>query len=128
MRYLLDTHSLIWFLAGDPQLSIRARQLIEDETNQLLVSAVSLWEMAIKFSIGKLNLVQPFDQLFPHQLESNNIDMLNITVEQLKVVCNLPFHHRDPFDRLLVAQSQVEKLPIISKDSTLDLYGIQREW
>ena len=116
MRYLLDTHSLIWFLNGDDQLSDFARQLIEDENHELFISIASLWEMSIKFSLGKLNLGQPFETIFPTQLESNSIAILAITVEHLTAVCNLPFHHRDPFDRLIIAQAQVELLPIISTD------------
>ena len=128
MKYLLDTHSLIWFLAGDAQLSRHARQLIEDEENELFISAASLWEMAIKFSIGKLDLGQPFEILFPEQLEKNSIEILGITVEHLIAVCKLPFHHRDPFDRLLIAQSLVEKIPLISVDSIFDSYGVDQKW
>ena len=84
--------------------------------------------MAIKFSIGKLDLGRPFDELFPHQLEQNSIEILSITVEHLEVVCELPFHHRDPFDRLIISQSQVEKLPIISTDAIFDRYDVKREW
>ncbi len=128
MKYLLDTHSLIWFIGGDVQLSSYARQLIDDEGNELFISVASLWEMAIKFSIGKLNLGRPFATLFPEQLENNSIEILGITVDHLKAVCNLPFHHRDPFDRLIIAQAQVEKLPIISIDTIFDNYGVKREW
>jgi PIN domain nuclease of toxin-antitoxin system len=128
VRYLLDTHSLIWFLSGDPQLSAIARKLIDDENNVLFINIASLWEMAIKFSIGKLNLGQPFEMLFPEQLNTNSIEMLDITVDHLKMVCSLPFHHRDPFDRLIVAQALVEHLPVISIDTILDSYGIKREW
>lgn len=128
MRYLLDTHSLIWFIGGNVQLSFYARQLMDDEANELFVSSASLWEMAIKFSIGKLELGQPFETLFPAQLENNSIEILGISVEHLKAVCSLPFHHRDPFDRLIIAQAQVEKLPIISTDTIFDRYGIKREW
>ncbi len=128
MKYLLDTHSLIWFLTGDAQLSNRARQLIEAEENELLVSVASLWEMAIKFSIGKLDLGQPFETLFPQQLENNSIEILSIAVEHLHTVCKLPFYHRDPFDRLIIAQAQVEKLPVVSVDTVFDTYGTRREW
>ena len=128
MNYFLDTHGLIWFITGDPQLSVKARQLIDDEANNIFVSIASLWEMAIKFSIGKLNLGQPFDTLFPAQLNSNSINVLSITLDHLKTVCSLPLHHRDPFDRLLVAQSLVEQWPIISADVMFDRYGVQREW
>jgi PIN domain nuclease of toxin-antitoxin system len=128
MRYLLDTHNLIWFIGGDTQLSSHARQLIEDEEHELFISIASLWEMAIKVSIGKLKLGQPFDQMFPQQLENNSIEILGITVDHLKLVCQLPFHHRDPFDRLIISQAQVDQLPVISIDTVFDDYGIKREW
>lgn len=128
MKYLLDTHSLIWFISGDGQLSPHARHLIEDENNELFISVGSLWEIAIKFSLGKLELGQPFEEFFPQQLEDNSIEVQAITVDHLNNICNLPFHHRDPFDRLLIAQSQVEKLPIISVDAIFDKYGVKRVW
>ncbi len=128
MNYLLDTHALIWFLAGDLELSFLARQIMEDESNTLWISVASLWEMAIKFSIGKLNLGQPFEKLFPEQLENNDIAMLGITVEHLKMVSRLPLHHRDPFDRLIIAQAQIEKMPILSADVVFDAYSVPRVW
>ena len=128
MKYLLDTHSLIWFIEGDVKLSLHARQLMDDEANELFVSVGSLWEMAIKFSIGKLNLGRPFAEMFPQQLTDNSIEILGITVDHLRIVCDLPFHHRDPFDRLIIAQAVVERLPIISVDAVFDGYGVKREW
>ena len=128
MKYLLDTHSLIWFIGGDAQLSAHARQLMEDGESELFISIASLWEMAIKFSIGKLNLGQPFDEIFPKQLESNSIELLGITLDHLNAATRLPFHHRDPFDRLIIAQAQVERLSIIGVDAIFDEYGIGREW
>lgn len=128
MRYLLDTHSLLWFIGGDSQLSPRVRQLMEDADNELFISIASLWEMAIKLSLGKLNLAQPFGEMFPAQLDHNSIEVLDITIDHLKAVRDLPFYHRDPFDRLIIAQAQVEQLPIIGVDSIFDSYGAQREW
>ncbi|HAO13534.1 MAG TPA: PIN domain nuclease [Planktothrix sp. UBA8407] len=128
MKYLLDTHILIWFISGDKQLSLYAKELIENEDNELLVSIASLWEMAIKFNLGKLELGQPFEDLFPTQLEENNIDILKINLEHLNILCKLPLYHRDPFDRLIVCQALVEQFPVISKDTILDNYGIKREW
>lgn len=84
--------------------------------------------MAIKFSLGKLDLGQPFEVLFPAQLELNSIKILGIIIGHLKVVCDLPFHHRDPFDRLIIAQSQVEQWPVIGVDAAFDSYGVQRQW
>lgn len=128
MKYLLDTHSLLWFLTGDDRLSARTRQVMDDEMNELFISIASLWEIAIKVSIGKLHLSQPFDRLFPVLLEINSIGVLGITVEHTKRVCELPLYHRDPFDRIIVAQAQSEQLLLISADSRLDSYGIQRIW
>jgi PIN domain nuclease of toxin-antitoxin system len=128
MRYLLDTHGLIWFLSGDARISAEARQLIEDDNNDLFVSIASLWEMAIKYSLGKLYLTQPFEVLFPAQLEANDIKVLDITIDHLQATCRLPLYHRDPFDRLIIAQAQVERLPLISTDTILDSYGVRRIW
>lgn len=128
MIFLLDTHTFIWFISGDPRLSITARQLIEDTANVRLISLASLWEITIKSSIGKLKLGLPFAVLIPQQLTSNMINQLPITVDHLAALANLPFHHKDPFDRLLAAQALVEQIPIISIDNALDSYGVVRLW
>ena len=128
MKYLLDTHTLLWFLTDDKKLSRRARQLIESSSNESFLSIVSLWEIAIKTGLGKLDLDKPFEQMFPEQLYLNNIKILDITVNSLIKLTTLPFHHRDPFDRLIIAQGLVENLPIISVDTDFDAYGIDREW
>lgn len=128
MRFLLDTHSLLWFLAGDESLSEKARRIIENPDCDILVSIACLWEIAIKHSLGKLKLARPFDDLFPDQLASNSISLLGIGVAHLAEVSRLPFHHRDPFDRLLVAQSLSEEIPLLSSDDTLDAYGLERIW
>jgi len=128
MRYLLDTNALLWFLDNDKKLSHRARQLIESSSHDSFVSIVSLWEIAIKAGLGKLDLIEPFEQMFPEQLHFNHIEILDITVDSLIKLTTLPFHHRDPFDRLIIAQGLVEELPIISVDTVFDAYGINREW
>ena len=127
MKYLLDTHTLLWFLAGDKKLSHRARQLIDDPSNEKFLSIASLWEIAIKVGLGKLDLDKPFEQMFPERLDFNRIQILDITVDSLIKLTTLPFHHRDPFDRLIIAQGLVEGLPIISVDMIFDAYGIDRE-
>ena len=104
MKYLLDTHTLLWFLAGDEKLSGRGRQLIDDLSNEKFFSIASLWEIAIKVGLGKLNLAKPFEQMFPAQLHFNHIEILDITVDSLIKLTTLPFHHRDPFARLIIAQ------------------------
>ena len=128
MKYLLDTHTLLWFLTDDKKLSRRARQLIESSSNESFLSIVSLWEIAIKTGLGKLDLDKPFEQMFPERLDFNRIRILDITVDSLVKLTTLPFHHRDPFDRLIIAQGLVEGFPIISVDATFDAYGINREW
>jgi PIN domain nuclease of toxin-antitoxin system len=128
MKLLLDTHTFLWFILGDPKLSTSARTRIEDPSNDKLLSVASLWEIAIKSSLGKLTLTQPFDILIPREVHNNGFHVLAITLDHLAAVTTLPFHHRDPFDRLMVAQAMVERLPIVSRDSTLDAYSITRLW
>ncbi len=128
MRLLLDTHSFLWFINGSPQISTNARTLIEDASNQPLLSAASLWEMAIKLSLGKLSLAQPFEVLIPQQMRLNGIKLLGIEIEHTAAVSKLPFHHHDPFDRLLIAQAMVEQIPIVSADTAFDTYSIKRLW
>src|SRR2546423_14790505 len=100
MRILLDTHSFLYFIDGNPNLSVQARELIEDLNNEKFISKASLWEMAIKVSIGKLTLADRFEDLIPQQIALNGFDLLNIEMQHVSVVAHLPFHHRDPFDRL----------------------------
>lgn len=126
MRLLIDTHIFIWYISNDSKLSTTARTLIDDENNEILLSIASIWEMAIKYSLGKLCLVIPFECLIPQQLDINAIELLHIDINHLVVVSTLPFHHKDPFDRLLIAQAIAEKLPIISADSAFDNYLIRR--
>jgi PIN domain nuclease of toxin-antitoxin system len=128
MRFLLDTHSFLWFIGGSASLSAAARTLIEDASNQSLLSMASLWEVAIKLSLGKVSLGQPFETLIPDQIRLNGIELLSIEVAHLATVAKLPFHHRDPFDRLLIAQATVEQIPVVSSDSSFDSYGVQRLW
>jgi len=128
VNLLLDTHSFIWFVEDNQSLSAHARMLIEEPTNEVFLSIASVWEMAIKVSLGKLDLSQPFDLFIPNQLLLNDITLLDITVSHTLRVATLPFHHRDPFDRLLIAQSLVEGMPFIGIDSVFDTYGVNRLW
>ena len=128
MKLLLDTHTFLWFIMGNPNLSANARTLIEDGANEKFFSVAGLWEMAIKVSRGLLTLAAPFDVLIPQQLNLNGIELLNITTDHAAMVVTLPFHHRDPFDRLLIAQAMVERIPIISIDAAFDAYGVTRLW
>ena len=128
MRLLLDTHTLLWWVEDDPQLSPAARDSIGDENNECLVSLVSAWEMAIKTSLGKLRLTGPVLDYFQQHLPGNNFRRLDITLEHVTRVQNLPLHHRDPFDRLLLAQAQQERLALVSADAMVLRYGIERIW
>lgn len=127
-RALLDTHAFIWFISGSEKLSRDARALIETRENRIFISAASLWEIAIKHGLGKLALDRPFDELIPEQLHRQQIETLQIELSHLSELMPLPLHHRDPFDRLIVAQAKAERLPIISVDGALDAYDIQRIW
>ncbi|CCI19932.1 MAG: type II toxin-antitoxin system VapC family toxin [Microcystis panniformis] len=127
MKLLLDTHTFLWFINNSPQLSIDAKNLIESDVD-LLLSIASLWEIAIKVSIGKLTIPNTYDQFIPQQVQLNDMEILSISMAHLTVVTTLPFHHRDPFDRLLIAQAMVEKMSIISADEIFDSYGISRIW
>lgn len=128
MRVLLDTHTFLWFLDDSPRLSATARALIEDANNEVFLSVGSLWEMAIKVSLGKLSLGQPFETLMPAQLTVNSIELLQITLDHTAKVVTLPFLHRDPFDRLLIAQALVEDISLIGVDTIFDAYGVRRLW
>jgi len=128
MKLLLDTHTFLWFIIGNPNLSVNARALIEGQANEKYFSIASLWEVAIKVSIGKLVLSAPFDTLIPQQLSVNGFELLNLKVPHAAALIKLPFHHRDPFDRLLIAQAMVEQMHIVSIDSTFDAYRITRLW
>jgi PIN domain nuclease of toxin-antitoxin system len=128
VKLLLDTHAFLWFIGGEAALSSTARRMIEDEGNQSAVNIASIWEIAIKNSLGKLPLAEPFERFIPGQLERNGFEVLELNVKQTAKLSLLPFHHRDPFDRMLVAQCLVENLPLISSDEALDAYGIERLW
>ncbi|WP_293132423.1 type II toxin-antitoxin system VapC family toxin [Microcoleus sp. bin38.metabat.b11b12b14.051] len=123
MRLLLDTHTLIWFFAGDSQLSTTARILIEDEDNNKLISIASIWEMAIKESKGHLNLSLPLHEYIGQKLSLEDFNLLNINLDHLSEIVTMPFYHKDPFDRLLIAQAIREGIPILSKDSAFDAYS-----
>jgi PIN domain nuclease of toxin-antitoxin system len=127
MKILLDTHTFLWFINDSPELSSSAADLLESDVD-LLLSTASLWEIAIKVSLNKLTLPDSYEQFIPQQITLNNIEILTITFEHLTVVSSLPFHHRDPFDRLLIAQSISENLQIVSVDTQFDRYGVSRKW
>jgi PIN domain nuclease of toxin-antitoxin system len=128
MRVLLDTHAMYWYIEGDPQLSATARTVIQDASNEILISPASYWEIAIKISIGKWKLNRTYEEFIDLALNKYGFRVLPILPTHTAMVIGLPFHHKDPFDRLLVAQALVESIPIVSNDAALDAYGIKRLW
>jgi PIN domain nuclease of toxin-antitoxin system len=128
MNILLDTHAFLWFVWDDAHLSQTAKDTITDPNNRKLVSVASVWEIAIKVSLQKLDLGMPYQQFMQSQLAINLFEILSLTLEHGAEVSRLPFHHRDPFDRLMIAQSMCEQLPIVSADPAFDAYSIKRIW
>jgi PIN domain nuclease of toxin-antitoxin system len=127
-QLLLDTHAFLWWVNDAPELSTKARKAIADEASTCFLSLASCWEMAIKSSLGKLGLAMPLDRFIPEQLAANGFSLLNIDFRHAARVESLPFLHRDPFDRLLVAQALAEKLTLVSADAMLSDYGVKRIW
>ncbi len=128
MRHLLDTDALLWYTLADPKLSTTAKALILDPANAILISPASYWEIAIKIRIGKLTLHRPYPDFIDACLNKYGFKILPIEPRHTGVLTTLPFHHKDPFDRLLVAQAMVESIPIIGSDPAVDAYGIKRLW
>lgn len=128
MTALLDTHAFLWFILDDPQLSATARALMSDPANDLLLSPASYWEMAIKISLGKYSLAEDFEAFMERQITENSLTVLPISIAHAAVIAALPFHHRDPFDRLLIAQAMTETIPVISSDRIFDKYPVTRIW
>ncbi len=125
---LLDTHTMLWFFWDDPQLSAHAKALIEDGNNRKLISIASCWEIAIKVGVGKLDLGESSRSFLPSEIARNNFELLPISLGHATMVEGLVAHHRDPFDRLLVAQAMSEGLPVVSADGIFDQYGVDRLW
>lgn len=128
MRALLDTHAFLWWINDDGLLSPRARQVIGNGDNELLFSAASGWEMAIKIGLGKLALTQELERFMAEQLTINSIQTLPVQLSHALRVASMPPYHRDPFDRLLVAQAQMEDLPIITGDPQIARYQVAVIW
>lgn len=125
MRALLDTHVFLWWVDDSPKLSERSRDIIADEHNEILFSVVSAWEIVIKVGVGKLSLTDPPDTFIPEQLSQNDMEILPMSLDHALRVHELPDHHKDPFDRLLVAQSLVEGIPVISADPGVSRYPVE---
>ncbi len=128
MNTLLDTHTFLWFVDANPKLSANARAQIESPANRKFVSIASCWEISIKVGLGKLKLSDPVDVFVPRELKTNRFSLLPIDLKHVMFVSDLPLHHRDPFDRLLVAQCLVDRLAFVSGDQAMDAYGVNRIW
>ena len=128
MKLLLDTHVFLWMSLDAPPLSRQARDLLADTDNVLLLSAASYWEIAIKVSLGKYRLDEPLEDFVNRELEKNSMQILPIEPRHAAQLASLPFHHRDPFDRMLIAQALVERVAVVSRDVALDGYGVHRVW
>ena len=128
MRLLLDTHALLWFATGNRAFSPAARVQTSDPANEVLVSHASAWELAIKTSLGKLRLDRDLSLWLKRYVAGNGFDDLPISLDHVVGVARLPHHHGDPFDRLLVAQCQTERLALVSRDPVFDAYAIRRVW
>ena len=128
MRLLLDTHAVLWFATGDAALSANARTRVIDPQNEIWVSHASVWEMAIKISLGKLKLDRELGRWLERYVIDNGFSFLPISLTHTLGVARLPHHHGDPFDRLLVAQCEIEHWSLVSRDPAFDAYGIQRVW
>ena len=127
MRLLLDTHAFLWFLSGNFELSESARKLIEDPKHEKYISIASFWEIAIKSSLGKLTMDVPFAEMKTEVLK-NSFQILPITFEDTLQLCNLPFYHRDPFDRIIISQAKESNLTIVSRDSNFSYYAVKLLW
>ena len=128
MTLLIDTHVLLWFFRGDQRLGGAMRAVIESTGNTKFLSLASVWEIGIKVGLGKLALNRPFDEFLREEVEPSELVLLPISVAHCIAASALPLHHRDPFDRMLVAQALVEGLPILSADPALDAYSVPRLW
>jgi PIN domain nuclease of toxin-antitoxin system len=124
----VDTHAFLWFILDDPKLSKRARTVIADGENAVEISPASYWEIAIKISLGKYALPEPYGTFMARELATNDFGILPIEPRHAAILTDLPFHHRDPFDRLLVAQAISEQIPLVSGDPALDAYPVTRLW
>jgi PIN domain nuclease of toxin-antitoxin system len=128
---LLDTHAFLWYVLDDPQLSPIARSAIDSggaDDSAVLVSPASYWEIAIKISLGKYTLKVPYETFWRTGIGESGFEVLPIEVRHTAKLVDLPFHHRDPFDRLLIAQAMVEGISVVSSDSAMDRYGVKRIW
>ena len=126
MQYLLDTHTFLWFINGDSELSKNAKKIIENQDLKY-ISVATFWEIAIKISIGKLQIDMPFQELKLHVVR-NGFELLPITFEHTNHLVTLPMPHKDPFDRIIIAQAYCDNLTVISRDSNFEKYKVKMSW
>ena len=128
MNLLLDTHAFIWWATEPEKLSSQARAHCEDDNNNLLLSVASVWEMQIELQLGKLKLDDPLRAFIEYQQQADDLRILPIDIEHVFALDNLPLHHKDPFDRIIVAQANVEELFVVSKDEIFSAYPVKLIW
>jgi PIN domain nuclease of toxin-antitoxin system len=128
MRYLLDTHAFLWFISDDSRLSRKATSIIRKAENEIFLSTVSVWEIAIKTQLGRLQIEEDVDVFILSELEKNTFLALPITIPHAAYITKLPDIHKDPFDRMLIAQSTVENMALISGDQSIRKYSLEIEW
>ena len=128
MKVLLDTHAFLWWNSNDRRLSTRAKKLLSDPSNELRISVVSAWEIAIKVHRGRLHLPEPVDTYVPSRLAHYGMVSVPVTIDHVLATAFLPAYHHDPFDRLLVAQARAEGLPIITVDPAIGKYPVEVIW
>jgi PIN domain nuclease of toxin-antitoxin system len=128
VRVLLDTHAFLWWVDGTHPVGRRAKTAVADADTEVLLSIASCWEIAIKVSLGKLRLAKPVDRFITEQLALNGFSVLEASLRHVCRVADMPFHHRDPFDRVLIAQALLEDIPIVSNERVFDAYGVKRIW
>jgi PIN domain nuclease of toxin-antitoxin system len=128
MKLLLDTHTFIWMDMASQKLSLPAKKVLQDRSNTLLLSVVSVWEMQIKLQLGKLSLQRPIAEMISSQQQVNDIEILPVTLSHVLTLPNLPLYHKDPFDRLLIAQTIAEQATLLSNDNAFANYSVRCFW
>jgi len=128
VKYLLDTHTLLWIVDNDSRLGANVKAIFLNDDNDIFVSTASIWELSIKMSLKKLQIPGTLSEFVESDIRGNKIDILSIELRHLYQLVNLTFFHRDPFDRLLIAQAIVDDIPILSYDAIFDNYPVQRVW
>ena len=128
MNILLDTHTFLWWVAEDAQLSLKAKEIIANPDNKIYFSVVSAWEIVIKVGIGKLSLSEPPETYIPSRTTDNQFEILAVQMPHILKINSLPNFHKDPFDRLLIAQSLVEDLSLLTVDNAIAQYSVQTIW